>query len=270
MKLSRKVITVLFATLAILSEVVVLSTTSEPETKAATPKNHTPMTISFPRFIPTAIPAVSGTAVSGQSVEVLPEAVPLSKPMTLAEKYKDLKIKKVSYKAYSKKNLVIKQYPDKEAKKFKNKIKKWDSVKVIGKIKGKLGKKWIKVKHGKKKGYVDRKQLSKTCPDYLYKFNGAKLTKSKGVNAGPSGKETYYNLPMSGVVRIMRNHGNNSKYWVRSDGCKMLGKYIMIAADQRIRPLGSHIKTSLGMGIVCDTGTFIYSNSHQIDIAVAW
>jgi 3D (Asp-Asp-Asp) domain-containing protein len=44
----------------------------------------------------------------------------------------------------------------------------------------------------------------------------------------------------------------------------------MIAADLSIRPRGSLVPTSLGMGIVCDTGTFIYTNPTQIDIAVAW
>ena len=38
-------------------------------------------------------------------------------------------------------------------------------------------------------------------------WNGPVLTKNKGVVEGPSGKETYYNLNMSGVVKIMRNAG---------------------------------------------------------------
>lgn len=63
-----------------------------------------------------------------------------------------------------------------------------------------------------------------------FKWNGPVLTRSKGVNHGPHGRETYYNLPMRGVVRIMRNMGNKDKYWIRSDGCKMLGNYIMVAA----------------------------------------
>ena len=87
---------------------------------------------------------------------------------------------------------------------------------------------------------------------------------------GPSGKETYYNLDMSGVVRIMRSMGNKDKYWVRSDGVKMLGKYVMVAANLQLRPRGSHIQTSLGMGIVCDTGGFAASNRTQLDIATNW
>ena len=64
------------------------------------------------------------------------------------------------------------------------------------------------------------------------------LTKSAGVYNGPSGKETYYNLNMSGVVSIMRSMGYSEEeypYWVREDGCKMLGDYIMVAANFSIR-----------------------------------
>lgn len=96
------------------------------------------------------------------------------------------------------------------------------------------------------------------------------LTPSAGVFQGPSGKETYYNLPMDGVIAIMRGMGNNDPYWVRGDGVKMLGNYVMVAADLSIRPRGSLVATSLGTGIVCDTGSFAYSNPTQLDIAVAW
>lgn len=101
-------------------------------------------------------------------------------------------------------------------------------------------------------------------------WSGQKLTPSAGTIMGPSGKETYYNLDMSGVVRIMRSIGNNDPYWVRSDGVKMLGNYVMVAANFSIRPRGSYIQTSLGMGIVCDTGGFAAHNPTQLDIAVDW
>lgn len=91
-----------------------------------------------------------------------------------------------------------------------------------------------------------------------------------GMIDGPSGTETYYNLPMDGVVEIMRGIGNTDPYWVREDGVKMLGDYVMVAADLSIRPRGSLIETSLGMGIVCDTGDFVNSNQYQLDIAVTW
>ncbi len=101
-------------------------------------------------------------------------------------------------------------------------------------------------------------------------WKGPVLTKSRGTITGPSGKETYYNLNMAGVVRIMRNMGNTDEYWVRDDGCKMLGDYIMVAADLGIHPRGSLVDTSLGKAIVCDTGSFTASNPHQLDIAVSW
>lgn len=97
------------------------------------------------------------------------------------------------------------------------------------------------------------------------------LTRQSGVFYGPSGKETYYNLNMSGVISIMRSMGNNDEYWIREDGCKMLGNYIMVAADLSVHPRGSLVPTSLGMGIVCDTGGFVSNGSGvALDIATAW
>lgn len=101
-------------------------------------------------------------------------------------------------------------------------------------------------------------------------WDGSKLDRTRGVNAGPSGKETYYNLPMEGVISIMRSIGNQDPYWVREDGVKMLGDYVMVAAHLGLRPRGSLVPTSLGMGIVCDTGTFALTNPTQLDIAVDW
>ena len=97
--------------------------------------------------------------------------------------------------------------------------------------------------------------------------NTGVLTPSKGVNYFNGRKETYYNLDMSGCVLIMRGLGNNDEYWVRSDGCKMLGNYIMCAANLSFYPRGSLVETSLGTAIVVDTG---YLESNQIDIAVSW
>lgn len=96
------------------------------------------------------------------------------------------------------------------------------------------------------------------------------LTASKGVNYYNGNKETYYNLDMSGCVSIMRNMGNTDECWVREDGCKMLGNYIMCAANLDIHPRGSLVETSLGTAIVVDTGGFADSNPNQIDIAVNW
>ena len=98
-------------------------------------------------------------------------------------------------------------------------------------------------------------------------WDGPKLTRAGGVNQGPSGKETYYNLNMSGVVSIMRDMGNSDPYWVREDGVKMLGDYVMVAADLQEHPRGSIVESSLGTSIVVDTG---YLAKDQLDIAVAW
>ena len=99
---------------------------------------------------------------------------------------------------------------------------------------------------------------------------GAKLTPSAGVFQGPSGKETYYNLPMQGVVSIAKSMGIAGDYWVRGDGVKMYGDYVIVAANLNIRPRGSLVPTSLGMGIVLDTGGFASSNPTQLDIATSW
>lgn len=101
-------------------------------------------------------------------------------------------------------------------------------------------------------------------------WNGPVLSRGNGSIMGPSGKETYYNLNMNGVVNIMRRMGNMDEYWVRDDGCKMLGDYIMCAANLRVHPRGSLVECSLGTCIVCDTGGFASRNSHQLDIAVTW
>lgn len=103
---------------------------------------------------------------------------------------------------------------------------------------------------------------------YIGSQNG--LTPSAGVFYGPNGKETYYNLDISGVISIMRGMGNNDEYWVRMDGAKMLGDYIMVAADLNKHPRGSIVETSLGQGIVCDTGSFTYTSDTQLDIATNW
>ena len=103
-----------------------------------------------------------------------------------------------------------------------------------------------------------------------HRWKGPVLSKSRGTITGPSGKETYYNLNMNGVVKIMRRMGVEGEYWVRDDGVKMLGDYIMVAANLDLRPRGSLVETSLGTAMVCDTGGFASRNPTQIDVAVAW
>jgi len=105
---------------------------------------------------------------------------------------------------------------------------------------------------------------------YNNDWDGPVLTRRAGTVQGPSGKETYYNLDMSGVIRIMQNQGYDYEYWVREDGVKMYGDYIMCAANLNVHPRGSLVESSLGTCIVCDTGGFASGNPNQLDIAVTW
>lgn len=108
----------------------------------------------------------------------------------------------------------------------------------------------------------------------VYTWNGAVLSTSKGSVYGPSGKETYYNLNMSGVISVMRSMGFHEAeypYWVRMDGARMLGPYVMVAADLRSHPKGSVMDISLGKALVCDTGEFAVNGSGtSVDVAVTW
>lgn len=100
------------------------------------------------------------------------------------------------------------------------------------------------------------------------------LTPKMGVNYFNDGiavhKETYYNLNMSRVVKTAQERGLNGFYWERWDGAKMYGAHIIVAANQKYHPYGSVVMTSLGTGIVLDTGDFAKTNPEQYDIAVTW
>ena len=96
------------------------------------------------------------------------------------------------------------------------------------------------------------------------------LTRKNGTIQGPSGKETYYNLPMGGVLRIMATLGYYNEYWVRDDGVKMFGPYVMVAANTYVRPKGTILETSLGTAMVCDHCEAAEYNSSHLDIAVTW
>lgn len=114
------------------------------------------------------------------------------------------------------------------------------------------------------------KQLEATK---VFVWNGPVLTKQAGTVQGPSGKETYYNLPMGGVVSIMRSMGFSQEefpYWIREDGVKMLGPYVLAAGNLTLRPRGTVLPCSLGNCIIADTGGFARSNPTQLDIATQW
>ena len=96
------------------------------------------------------------------------------------------------------------------------------------------------------------------------------LTRSGGVCYYDGHIETYYNLDMSRVVDTARQRiagYADAEVWERFDGCKMLGAYIMLAADYAAYPYGSIVETSLGAGIVVDTGV---DSPNKIDVAVTW
>lgn len=148
-----------------------------------------------------------------------------------------------------------------------------DKVTIVGKNNG-----WYKIRYDGSTAYVAGNYVStsgsssssSSASTRSSSWNGAVLNRTNGTITGPSGKETYYNMDMSNIVRIMRARGNKGKYWVRKDGVKMLGNYVMVAANLNTHPRGSLVATSLGTGIVCDTGGFAAHNPNQLDIAVTW
>lgn len=108
-----------------------------------------------------------------------------------------------------------------------------------------------------------------TYDEMFGKDDGA-LKPHLGVNQGPQGKETWYDLDMDGVLYLMNDLGYTYEeypYWVREDGVKMFGDYIMVAADLKIWPKGTILECSLGTAMVVDTG---YLKPYQLDIATDW
>lgn len=100
-----------------------------------------------------------------------------------------------------------------------------------------------------------------------------RITKERGGYMGPSGRETYYNLWMGNCVAYMRELGYDEVLypeWTRDDGAKMLGNYVMCAANWKTRPRGTIIPTSLGDAIVVDTGEFVADYPNGVDLAVDW
>ena len=162
------------------------------------------------------------------------------------------------------------------------KLNKGDDIKVTGETK-----KWYRIKYKDADAFISKDLCQATKPQEAKpqetkasskkdnssiptEWNGKRLTKQAGTVQGPSGKETYYNLNMSGVVSRLHRMGYSGEYWVRDDGVKMFGNYILVAASFDIRPIGTILPTSLGMGIVADTGGFARYNKYQLDIATTW
>jgi len=79
--------------------------------------------------------------------------------------------------------------------------------------------------------------------------------------------ETWYNLPINNVVRRAQNMGIPCEYWVRDDGVKCFGPWVIVAAHpSKVRY--SMVQTSLGEGIILDVHE--KPDEDLIDIAVAW
>lgn len=111
-------------------------------------------------------------------------------------------------------------------------------------------------------------QTTKESP----KYDGPRLNPTIGTIQGPTNKETYYNLDMTRVVKTMRRRGYSESdypYYIREDGAKMLGDYVIVSADLSLHPRGVLVRTSLGTGIVCDTGDFT-EKGDWYDIATDW
>lgn len=116
--------------------------------------------------------------------------------------------------------------------------------------------------------------------DLSSKLGVAPLTARRGVNqyyVMVSGKtvyrkETYYDLPMSGVMAIAARECHVPAYYeVREDGVKVDAEgYVLVAADLNRYPRCTVVETSLGMGRVYDTGSFAITNPEQFDLATDW
>lgn len=117
--------------------------------------------------------------------------------------------------------------------------------------------------------YIDENYTPNNIPNepQAYPNGEGVLNPEDGINYYYGTLETYYNLDVSGVVEWMHSLGYEGDYWVREDGVKMFGPYVMVAAEYDQYPKGSIVETSLGTGMVCDTGEGGYD---WFDIAVEW
>lgn len=79
------------------------------------------------------------------------------------------------------------------------------------------------------------------------------------------GVEHYYYPSFDVIEKVAEYCGFDGSLWVRDDGVVMCGDYVVIAAD---KPYGTVLPTSLGKGIVLDTGWF--DDVNTLDIATVW
>lgn len=100
----------------------------------------------------------------------------------------------------------------------------------------------------------------------------------RGLYKGAEGVEGYNNWYVEYTVHAARQCGYDKEtypYWVRDDGCKMLGDYIICAADYNVHPYGTIVDTSLGKGIIIETGGTVCKAdnlhySRDIELATTW
>lgn len=98
------------------------------------------------------------------------------------------------------------------------------------------------------------------------------LTAARGAHIytdanGVAHRETYYDLPMGGVMRAC----GGGDYEIRSDGAKIdKDGYVLVAANLGNYPRCSIVDTSLGLGKVYDTGGFALRHPHGFDLATDW
>ena len=94
------------------------------------------------------------------------------------------------------------------------------------------------------------------------------LTAKLGTIQYKGHKETWYNLNMNKVVeRADSAIGLDNMYWVRDDGCKMYGPWVIVAAHPS-KTRYTFVETSRGTGIILDTHTV--ADKELIDIATTW
>lgn len=188
-----------------------------------------------------------------------------------SENEESFEVVNTTYTRYSTVILNIREQPNTDSE-ILGKFGIKDEVTITGEI---TDSNWVRISYYDQVAYVCADYLAESVEDiesstYNYTWSGEVLNRTNGKISGPSGNETYYNLDMSGCISIMESLGYDYKYWVRDDGVKMYGDYVMVAADLSIRPKGSLVETSLGTGIVVDTGGFVSYDSTRLDVAVAW
>lgn len=79
--------------------------------------------------------------------------------------------------------------------------------------------------------------------------------------------EKYYNLSMQRIVKRAQDMGIPCEYWVRDDGVKMFGPWVIVAAHPSVTRY-TRVQTSLGEGIVLDYHTA--KDETLLDIATTW